>query len=148
MRAIQVRKFGGPEVLELHDVPDPVSTGGLIAVDVSTVGINYADTHQTENSYHQPAQLPLIPGAEVVGTTADGERIVALLPSGGGYAERAVVSAALALALPDGVQDDQALALPPLAPSRLSSRRDGSRDRGRPLDHRARQPVLNYKEHG
>jgi NADPH:quinone reductase len=111
MRAIQVRKFGGPEVLELHDVPDPASTDGLIAVDVSTVGINYADTHQTENSYHQPARLPLIPGAEVVGTTADGERIVALLPSGGGYAERAVVSPALALAVPDGVQDDQALAL-------------------------------------
>jgi NADPH2:quinone reductase len=111
MKAIQVHRFGGPEVLELHEVPEPVAGDGLVPVVVSAAGINYADTHQAENSYHQAAKLPLIPGAEVVGTTASGERVVALLPAGGGYAERALVSPALSLPVPDGVGDGQALAL-------------------------------------
>jgi NADPH2:quinone reductase len=111
MRAIQVEKFGGPEVLQLRDVPDPVATDGLVPVEVSAAGINYADTHQAENSYHAPAKLPLIPGAEVVGTTPDGERIVALLPAGGGYAARALVLPALGVPVPDAVEDGQALAV-------------------------------------
>ena len=111
MRAIQVQQFGGPEVLELREVPDPAAHDGLVPVEVTAAGINYADTHQAENSYHQPAKLPLIPGAEVVGTTSDGERLVALLPGGGGYAERALVSPALSLPVPDGIEDGQALAL-------------------------------------
>jgi NADPH2:quinone reductase len=111
MKAIQVERFGGPEVLELHEVPDPVAGDGLVEVEVGAAGINYADTHQAENSYHAPAQLPLIPGAEVVGTTADGARVVALLPAGGGYAERALVAPALSVPVPDGVEDGQALAI-------------------------------------
>src|SRR2546426_6971564 len=91
MKAIQVEQFGGPDVLELREVPDPVATDGLVPLEVNAAGINYADTHQAENSYHAPAKLPLIPGAEVVGATPEGERIVALLPAGGGYAERALV---------------------------------------------------------
>jgi len=63
MRAIQVSEFGGPEVLELHEVQEPEPAGGLVPVEVSAAGINYADTHQAENSYLQPATLPLIPGA-------------------------------------------------------------------------------------
>ena len=111
MRAIQITEFGGPEVLVLRDVEEPRSENGLIPVEVAAAGINYADTHQAENSYHAPAQLPLIPGAEVAGTTPEGERIVALLPAGGGYAEKALVHSALAVSLPDGVEDGQALAL-------------------------------------
>ena len=84
MKAIQVEKFGGPEVLQLRDVQDPVPTNGLLPVEVDAAGVNYADTHQAENSYHAPAKLPLIPGAEVVGTTSEGERLVALLPPVGG----------------------------------------------------------------
>src|SRR3954454_512503 len=111
MRAIQVNRFGGPEVLELHDVGEPVPVDGLIPVQVSSAGINYADTHQVENRYHAAATLPLIPGAEVVGTTPSGERIVALLPGGGAYAERCVVAPALTVPLPDDVEDSAALAL-------------------------------------
>ncbi len=69
MKAIQITEFGGPEVLVLREVPDPEASNGLVPVEVSAAGINYADTHQAENSYHQPANLPLIPGAEVVGRT-------------------------------------------------------------------------------
>ena len=111
MRAIQVHRFGGPEVLELHDVPEPVAHGDLVPVRVDAAGINYADTHQAENRYHQAATLPYVPGAEVVGTTGDGVRVVALLPGGGGYAEHALVSPSLMLPLPDGVDDVSALAL-------------------------------------
>jgi NADPH2:quinone reductase len=111
MRAIQVQRFGGPEVLELRDVPAPVAADGLVKVDVLAAGINYADTHQAENSYHAPATLPLIPGAEVVGLTPDGQRVVALLPGGGGYAEQALVAPALTMPLPDGVSDGAALSL-------------------------------------
>jgi NADPH2:quinone reductase len=111
MKAIQIQRFGGPEVLELHDVPEPVSDNGQIPVDVLAAGINYADTHQAENSYHQPARLPLIPGGEVVGVGPDGRRLVALLPAGGGYAQRALVVPGLSLPVPDDVDDGQALAL-------------------------------------
>jgi NADPH2:quinone reductase len=111
MKAIQVQSFGGPEVLELREVPDPVADDGLLPIDVSAAGINYADTHQAENSYLAPATLPLIPGAEVVGTTPEGERVVALLPAGGGYAERALVAPALTVPVPDGVPDGAALAI-------------------------------------
>src|SRR3954462_1833454 len=111
MTAIQVNRFGGPQVLELHDVAEPVPNDDLIPVQVSSAGINYADTHQVENRYHAAATLPLIPGAEVVGTTPSGERIVALLPGGGGYAERCLVAPALTVPLPDDVEDSAALAL-------------------------------------
>jgi NADPH2:quinone reductase len=111
MKAIQIQRFGGPEVLELRDVPDPVAEDGLVPVEVLAAGINYADTHQAENSYLQPAALPLIPGGEAVGATPDGDRRVGLLPKGGGYAERALLSPALSYPVPDDVEDGQALAL-------------------------------------
>jgi NADPH2:quinone reductase len=111
VKAIQVQRFGGPEVLELRDVPSPVASGGLVPLQVHAAGINYADTHQVENSYHAPASLPLTPGAEVVGTTPDGQRVVALMPGGGGYAEQALAAPALTVPLPDDVDDGAALAL-------------------------------------
>ncbi|MFL5876905.1 MAG: zinc-binding alcohol dehydrogenase family protein [Solirubrobacteraceae bacterium] len=110
MRAIQVTEFGGPEVLELREVTEPEVADGLVAIDVSAAGINYADTHQAENSYLAPASLPLVPGGEVAGTTPSGERVVALL-AGGGYAERAVAHPSVVFPIPDGVSDGEALAL-------------------------------------
>jgi NADPH2:quinone reductase len=110
MRAIQIEEFGGPEVLVLRDVDDPTPPEGFIVVDVTAAGVNYADTHQAENSYLAPAELPLVPGAEVVGTTPDGRRVVALV-SGGAYAEKALVHPAMMWEVPDGVSDAAALAL-------------------------------------
>jgi NADPH2:quinone reductase len=110
MRAIQIQEFGGPEVLVERDVPEPEAPDGTVVLDVTAAGINYADTHQAENSYLAPAQVPLIPGGEVVGRTPDGRRVVALL-AGGGYAERAVAAPQAMWELPDEVSDAQALAL-------------------------------------
>ena len=79
--------------------------------DVATAGVNFADTHQIENSYLAAQQLPLIPGAEFVGTpVGGGQRVVGLL-DGGGYAEKAVAHDFLTWPVPDGVSDEQALAV-------------------------------------
>jgi NADPH2:quinone reductase len=110
MRAIQITEFGGPEVLVPRDVDEPEAPEGTVLLDVTAAGVNYADTHQAENSYLATAELPLIPGGEVVGTTPDGRRVVALL-AGGGYAEKAVAAPLAMWEVPDGVTDGQALAL-------------------------------------
>jgi NADPH:quinone reductase len=110
MRAIQITDFGGPEVLELAELPEPEPGPGEILIDVDAAGVNYADTHQAEDSYLVPTRLPLVPGAEVVGRTPDGQRVVALL-NHGGYAAKAVAQAATTFPLPDGVDNGQALAL-------------------------------------
>jgi NADPH2:quinone reductase len=109
MRAIQITEFGGPEVLVERELDDPVAPDGGVVLDVSAAGINYADTHHADNTYLAPAELPLVPGGEVVGTTPDGRRVVALLQ--GGYAEKAVAFPAAMWEVPDGVSDGEALAL-------------------------------------
>ena len=75
-------------------------------------GVNFADTHQVEDSYLAPQELPLIPGAEFVGTPAGGgPRVVGLL-DGGGYArEGGRARPRLTWPVPDGVSDEQALAV-------------------------------------
>jgi NADPH2:quinone reductase len=110
MKAIQIQEFGGPEVLELRDLDDPQPGDGAVVIAVSAAGVNWGDTHQAENTYLAPSELPMVPGGEVVGTTADGKRVVALL-GGGGYADRAVAHPAAMWEIPDGVSDGQALAL-------------------------------------
>lgn len=110
MRAVQITEFGGPEVLEPTELADPEPSAGSVLVEVSRAGVNYADTHQVENSYLSPARLPLVPGAEVAGRTEDGRRVVALVGEGG-YAEKAVAPEELCFDVPDGVDDGQALAL-------------------------------------
>jgi NADPH2:quinone reductase len=112
VRAIQITEFGGPEVLTLTDLPEPQAADGTALVDVTSAGVNYADTHQAEDSYLAPQRLPLVPGAEVVGTRrSDGRRVVALLAGGGGYAEVAAAPEQVTFELPDEVTDSAALAL-------------------------------------
>ena len=110
MRAVQITQFGGPEVLTLTELPDPVAAEGMQVLDVTSAGVNYADTHQTEDSYLSRTTLPLVPGSEVVGRLEDGTRVAAFA-MGGGYAEKALVVPAMSFPLPDGVSDGQALSL-------------------------------------
>jgi NADPH2:quinone reductase len=60
-------------------------------MDVASAGVNYADTHQVEDSYLSRTTLPLVPGSEVVGRLPDGRRVAAFA-MGGGYAEKALVT--------------------------------------------------------
>jgi NADPH:quinone reductase len=110
MRAVQIEEFGGPEVLQVVDVPKPEPGDGEVLIEVSRAGMNFADTHQRENSYLARYEVPLILGGEVAGTTEDGRRVVALL-SNGGYAEYAVAPEATVYPIPDGLDDGAALAL-------------------------------------
>ncbi|HEX2072675.1 MAG TPA: NADPH:quinone oxidoreductase family protein [Geodermatophilus sp.] len=111
MRAVQITRFGGPEVLDVVDLPDPVPGPGQELFDVTAAGVNYADTHQIEDSYLAAQQLPLVPGAEFVGTPAGGgPRVVGLL-DGGGYAEKVAAFPRLTWPVPEGVSDEQALAV-------------------------------------
>ena len=110
MKAMQITKFGGPEVMEYLDLPEPQIKTGEELITVTAIGINYADTHQTENSYLSKQELPLIPGIEVVGTTTDGRRVLA--PAGsGGYAQMAAVNQRAMIEIPAGVSDQQALCM-------------------------------------
>ncbi len=110
MKAIQIQEFGGPEKLQLVDLPDPEPSEGLVVVDVARSGMNWADTHAIRNDYLAEQELPLVPGAEIAGTTSDGRRVAALMSSGG-YAQKAVVPESLLVPIPDEVSDDQAAAL-------------------------------------
>src|SRR4051794_6865609 len=110
MRAVQITRFGGHEVLDVVDLPDPTPGPGQQLYEVSSAGVNFADTHQTENSYLSAQELPLIPGTEFVGRADGGPRVVGLAPAGG-YAEKVVAHPRLTWPVPDGVTDEQALAL-------------------------------------
>ena len=110
MRAVQIEEFGGPDVLQVVDLPTPEPSDGEVLVEVSRAGINFADTHQRENTYLARYEVPLVLGGEVAGTTPDGSRVVALLRSGG-YAEYAVAPEPTVFRIPDGVDDGTALAL-------------------------------------
>jgi NADPH2:quinone reductase len=109
MRAIRITEFGGPEVLNLVELAEPVPAEGQLLVNVDRAGINYADTHHAEDSYLARTTLPLVPGGEVVGRTPDGRRVVAIV--GGGYAERAVADARSSFDVPDAIDDVTALAM-------------------------------------
>lgn len=110
MRAVLVEEWGGPEVLQVKEAPKPEAGEGQVLIKVESAGINFADTHQTENSYLAKYELPLIPGTEVTGTLEDGTRVVALTP-GGGYAEYAVADKRAVWPIPDGLDDSAVLAL-------------------------------------
>jgi NADPH:quinone reductase len=111
MRAIEIKRFGGPEVLELADLPVPEPGPDELLVKVARAGINFGDTHTRTNSYVRRAKLPLVPGGEVAGTREDSDERVVALVGEGGYAEYATVPAELAFALPDDLDDGTALAL-------------------------------------
>lgn len=97
------------QYLDLPDPKlDPIAGKDEVVIDVTSIGINYADTHQTENSYLSAQTLPLVPGIEVTGT-ADGKRYLAAVS--GGYAEKAVANKAMLFPIPEGVTDQQALCM-------------------------------------
>ena len=110
MRAVQIKEFGGPEVLEIVELPDPEPGEGEVLVEVARAGMNFADTHQRQNDYLAKAELPLTPGGEISGRTPDGRRVAAMLMNGG-YATKVVVPEAAIVPIPDGVSDDQAAAI-------------------------------------
>ncbi len=104
-------EYGGPEVLELVELPVPEAGPGEVLIRVSLAGLNFADTHRRTNTYLASDELPLVPGTEVAGVREDnGERVVALCGDGG-YAEYTTAPAALTFGIPEHVDDATALAV-------------------------------------
>jgi NADPH2:quinone reductase len=109
VKAIWFERLGGPEVLELRDVPDPVAGAGEVVVDVEAVGVNFRDVYErTREGYG--VDPPAVIGAEAGGSTSNGERLVwNAVPHS--YAEKVSVPRAKAVAIPDGVETDVAVAV-------------------------------------
>jgi len=105
MRAIVLRETGGPDKLEVAEVPDPEPGEGEVVLQVRAAGVNFADVLVRQGRYPQPPELPTIPGSEVAGEV-DGRRVMAL-PSGGGYAEKVAVDERLLVPLPDGASFEE-----------------------------------------
>ena len=117
MRAIQIQKTGGPEVLNVVDLPRPEPGAGQVLVRVQAAGVNFIDTYLREGRY--PAALPFVPGQEAAGTVdslgegvtgfAVGDR-VAWTGTRGTYAEYALAPAIDLLKLPEHITTEQAAA--------------------------------------
>jgi NADPH2:quinone reductase len=125
MKAVYISEPGGPEVLEVRDVPAPVPGPGEVLIDVVAAGLNRADVQQRRGFYPPPPGASEIPGLEVSGRIVAfgpgvskpfsvGDKVVALL-AGGGYAQQVAVPAEQVLRLPDGVDLVTAAALPEVA---------------------------------
>lgn len=125
MKAIQIQRFGGPEVLELAEVPIPQPGPDQVLIRVAAAGVNFAETLMREDRYVASYALPAIPGSEVAGTIVAtgasveglevGQRVGAILAAArmlcGGYAEYVVADAAVTVPLPDALGYDEAAAL-------------------------------------
>lgn len=120
MRAVKVDRFGGPDVLVMDDVADPEPAAGQVLVDVALAGVVYGDV--IVRSGRHPLPLPWIPGIEVGGPVVAagpdvddsllGRTVVGTtVGQAGGYAERALATAAYTFPVPDGLALDIALAV-------------------------------------
>ncbi|GAC1512632.1 MAG: NAD(P)H-quinone oxidoreductase [Pseudarthrobacter sp.] len=125
MKAVYIAEPGGPEVLEVREVDDPVPGHGEVLIDVVAAGLNRADVQQRRGFYPPPPGASEVPGLEVSGRIAGfgpgvtkafsvGDKVVALL-AGGGYAEKVAVPAEQVLRIPDGVDLVTAASLPEVA---------------------------------
>jgi putative PIG3 family NAD(P)H quinone oxidoreductase len=115
MRAVVITEPGGPDVLRVEQVPDPVPAAGEVVIRVAAAGVNRADLSQRAGFYPPPPGTSPYLGMEVSGQIAAvGDAACALL-AGGGYAELAAVPAGQVLPIPDGVGVVEAAALPEVA---------------------------------
>jgi NADPH2:quinone reductase len=124
MKCIEIREYGGPEVLVPGTREKPVAGPGEVLIRVSASGVNRPDVFQRQGNYAPPPGASDVPGLEVAGTIAAGDaavlaqagfklgdRVCALL-AGGGYAEYCTAPIAQCLPVPAGLSDVEAASLP------------------------------------
>jgi len=112
MRAVVVTRAGGPEVLEVRDVPDPQPAPGEVVVGVEAVGINFADTMTTRGTYSGTPPPPFISGREFAGVVEGaGERVMGYV-QWGAAAERIAIKPELLWPQPQGWTSVQSAAFP------------------------------------
>jgi len=105
VKGVLLRGTGGPEQLQLEEVPNPEPRDGEVVVRVRAAGVNFADVLVRQGRYPQPPELPTVPGSEIAGDV-DGRRVMAL-PRGGGYAEAVAVDERLVVPLPEGASFEE-----------------------------------------
>jgi NADPH2:quinone reductase len=124
MKAIEIVRPGGPEVLQPATRPDPVPRDGELLIAVTASGVNRPDVLQRKGLYPMPPGVSDLPGLEIAGTVAGGsetdlaaaglklgDRVCALV-AGGGYAQLGVAPALQCLPVPAGLSDIEAASLP------------------------------------
>lgn len=121
MKAIQVHKFGGPEVLEIHEVPTPKPGPGQILVRVRAAGVNPYDTYMRNGTYAIKPPLPYTPGSDAAGTVESvgegvkkfkaGERVYTAKTLSGAYAEYALADESQLYPLPEKISFAQGAGL-------------------------------------
>jgi NADPH:quinone reductase len=124
VRAIEITRFGEPEVLKETARPEPQAGPGEVLVRVSASGVNRPDVLQRKGLYPMPPGVSDLPGLEIAGAIAGGsdaelaaagfalgDRVCALV-AGGGYAELCVAPIGQCLPVPAGLSDVEAASLP------------------------------------
>jgi NADPH:quinone reductase len=121
MRAVEISRPGGPEVLKPADAPRPVPKANEIVVKVAAAGVNRPDVLQRSGNYPVPPGASPLPGLEVAGEIAElgaavkswkrGDKVCALA-NGGGYAEYCAVPEGQCLSIPKGWSVVEAASLP------------------------------------
>ncbi|QJQ00461.1 NAD(P)H-quinone oxidoreductase [Herbaspirillum rubrisubalbicans Os34] len=121
MRAIEIKEFGGPEVLQACERPVPELKSGEVLIKVHAAGVNRPDVFQRTGNYPVPPGASDLPGLEVAGEIVAGELgqsgfqlgdLVCALVQGGGYAEFCAAPLAQCLPVPKGLSALEAAALP------------------------------------
>ena len=120
MKAIRVHKFGGPEVLQLDDVPDPKPGPGQVVVRIRAAGVNPVDTYIRSGNYAMLPTPPYVPGNDCAGVIEAvgegvtrfkrGDRVYVVrttMPLSGAYAELAACDASMVHPLPANVSFSQ-----------------------------------------
>jgi NADPH2:quinone reductase len=116
MRAVQVSELTGPAALRIVDVDEPIADGESLLVDVKAAGVSFPELLQTRGQYQLKLDPPFILGGELSGVVreapegsgfATGDRITALAPFGGAFAEVALVPSFAAFKLPDALDFGQ-----------------------------------------
>ncbi|TIP27564.1 MAG: zinc-binding alcohol dehydrogenase family protein [Mesorhizobium sp.] len=125
MRAIQLNRFGGPDVLDVVEMPRPEPQAGEVLIRVHAAGVNFFEVLMRGDRYATTPQLPMVPGVEAAGTvealgrgvdiSLTGTRVAAPLFASkrpfGGYADYVTIDASLAVPLPDALSFEGATAL-------------------------------------
>src|SRR5438477_13043432 len=110
MKAMLCRAWGGPDVLRLEDVPPHALRPGEVRIRVHAAGVNFADSLMVGGTYQVKPPFPFTPGLEAAGEVVEvgravdgvriGQRVLAVLRNGGGYAEEILVNAAAVVSIP------------------------------------------------
>jgi NADPH:quinone reductase len=112
MKAIVITRLGGPEVLEIRDVPEPVPADGEELVRVEAAGVNFADNMAASGGYSGTPKPPLVAGREFCGTClSNGERMMGYA-QWGAFAELIAARSALLWPVPQGWSAEEGAAFP------------------------------------